>query len=180
VRDPALAAEVAGALTGIHGAGLLHRDLTPRNVVLPPGIGNGGATVTVVEVGIASMKVFEVAIAGIRERVREPRSRGSLNSVAAFAQSLDCFWRHRAAAYARICDPGRAELFRFLGAVLAAYSLALILLLAALAHRPAAPAFILLLVAVARCFGRRSETDDVLAAARQPLSAVAGRRSERR
>jgi hypothetical protein len=87
----------------------------------------------------------------------------------------------RGATYARIWDLGRRkELLRFLNAILAAFSLALILLLAALAHRPAVLALTLLLVAVARCFGRRSEADVVLAAAHQSLSAVAGRRPERR
>jgi hypothetical protein len=73
----------------------------------------------------------------------------------------------------------RLVLFVFISMILAAFTLALILLLAALAHRPATLAFTLLLVAVYRCFGRRGETDDVLVSARQSLSAVAGRRSER-
>jgi serine/threonine protein kinase len=74
---------------------------------------------------------------------------------------------------------GRESLLRFIDGILAALTLVLILLLSALAHPPAVLAFTLLLVAVARCFGRRDEGDDVLRPARQSLSAVAGRRSER-
>ena len=79
----------------------------------------------------------------------------------------------------QVWDLGREGLLRFLNIILAAFSLVFILLLAALAHRPAVLAFTLLLVAVARRFGRRSEADDMLVPARQSLSAVAGRRPER-
>jgi hypothetical protein len=78
-----------------------------------------------------------------------------------------------------INDLSRDGLVQFLNAILAAVSLALILLLSALAHVPAALGLTLLLIAVARRFGRRSEPDDALVSARESLSAVAGRRSKR-
>jgi hypothetical protein len=68
----------------------------------------------------------------------------------------------------------RAGLLRFIDAILAAFSLVLVLLLSALAHRPAVTAFTLLLIAVARCFGRRSETDDLRLPAHQSSSVAGG------
>jgi hypothetical protein len=68
----------------------------------------------------------------------------------------------------------RDGLLRFIDAILAAFSLVLVLLLAALAHRPAVTAFTLLLIAVARCFGRRGETDDLQLPAHQSLPVAGG------
>jgi signal transduction histidine kinase/ActR/RegA family two-component response regulator/tetratricopeptide (TPR) repeat protein len=80
-RTVELAVKLAGALDAIHGAGLVHRDVKPKNIVFDPDSGGvrlvdlGSAALVDRELGVAGTRSYIAPeVLGLEARAADPRS----------------------------------------------------------------------------------------------------------